>query len=639
MHTGKNQYQCSYCDKSFSDNGNLLTHMRTHTVENAYECNKCKMFFPHNSQLKSHMKKHTLESPYQCHTCNKPFLQNCDLISHMKMHTENKILHCHLCDKNFADSMYLDKHLISTHVRILPKKKMYCCKECDDSFSNISTITQHLKTHTVDKSYPCKHCNMSFSRYTDCHTHMMKHTGEILHLQCRHCDKTFSQDKEFQFHVRTHIKFNSYQCCKCGKSSSLVDDINYLQAQNAEKPYMCRKCEKDISCTHMMKHTGENLHLLSPTADLPPMFTVSKDKEQSVQITNTVSHKNNDTREVHIGTHNISLHSYQCCKCGRSSSLVADISYLQAQNAEKPYMCRKCENNISRSQPILHNQMHQKHLTFKGLRLKNNSNLCYINATVNAIFNCKSVINLLNSDVDCEVINMLRNLFNNRESYGNTESLRQFIITHGHSIFEGNSQNDPDEFLRILLSYTEPLSNIFEIKLQQTFTCSAQVEGTDNSPAHTCSEVTTKYDKNIGLQLPISGSTIIEMINQNMHTNVKVDCTKCKNKNVDKSQTDTFTSLPDIIFIQLERFKTFPDISGRYRYEKDRIEIVPINTIKLNNTTYTAKSVIIHEGLENRVNQGHYIAALRDSKGEWIMCDDKTIKKTNCPMEGYIFFL
>ena len=103
----------------------------------------------------------------------------------MKIHTENKILHCHLCDKNFADSMYLDKHLISTHVRTLPKKKMYCCKECDDSFSNISTIKQHLKTHTVDKSYPCKHCNMSFSRYTDCHTHMMKHTGEILHLQCR----------------------------------------------------------------------------------------------------------------------------------------------------------------------------------------------------------------------------------------------------------------------------------------------------------------------------------------------------------------------------------------------------------------------------------------------------------------------
>ena len=179
--------------------------------------------------------------------------------------------------------MYLDKHHISTHVRTLPKKIMYRCKECDDSFSNISTIKQHLKTHTVDKSYPCKHCNMSFSRYTDCHTHMMKHTGEILHLQCRHCDKTFSQDKEFQVHVRTHIKFNSYQCCKCGKSSSLVDDINYLQAQNAEKPYMCRKCEKDISCTHMMKHTGENLHLRSPTADLPPMFTVSKDKEQSVQ--------------------------------------------------------------------------------------------------------------------------------------------------------------------------------------------------------------------------------------------------------------------------------------------------------------------------------------------------------------------
>ena len=113
---------------------------------------------------------------------------------------------------------------------------------------------QHLRTHTVSKRFQCKHCHKSFSRSTDCHTHMMKHAGEKLHLQCRQCDKTFSQDSEFQFHMNTHITPNSDQCCKCGKSSSLVYDITYLRSHTAEKPYMCRKCENDFSVSQPILH-------------------------------------------------------------------------------------------------------------------------------------------------------------------------------------------------------------------------------------------------------------------------------------------------------------------------------------------------------------------------------------------------
>ena len=105
-----------------------------------------------------------------------------------------------------------------------------------------------------------------------------------------------------------------------------------------------------------------------------------------------------------------------------------------------------------------------------------------------------------------------------------------------------------------MLNHSAPLANIFKIDVQQTLTCSAQVVGTDNSPAHTCSEVTQQNTPVIGLQLAILGNTIVDIINRNMITTVKADCTECKNKNIDKSKTETYTSLPEVILIQMVRF-------------------------------------------------------------------------------------
>ena len=49
---------------------------------------------------------------------------------------------------------------------------------------------------------------------------------------------------------------------------------------------------------------------------------------------------------------------------------------------------------------MLHKQTQHEHITFKGIKLVNppGENLCYINATVNAILNCKSVMNLVQSN-------------------------------------------------------------------------------------------------------------------------------------------------------------------------------------------------------------------------------------------------
>ena len=96
-HTGRTFINCIHCDKVFSGNDYLLTHMNAQHWEKPYQFNSCDMFFSFKASLIRHDLTYTGEKSYQCSQCNKVFPCN----RHMMSHTRKKSHQCSYCDKAF----------------------------------------------------------------------------------------------------------------------------------------------------------------------------------------------------------------------------------------------------------------------------------------------------------------------------------------------------------------------------------------------------------------------------------------------------------------------------------------------------------------------------------------------------------
>ena len=374
----------------------------------------------------------------------------------------------------------------------------------------------------------------------------------------------------------------NYSCSKCGLAFQRNTPYKrHLKLHSKKEDNLCKECytsfsREDSLYRHMKSHTADNvIHCQFCDETFATNHLLAKHIE-----THTNSHKeiNNDNRQS-----------------------VQNISLLE--------------------------NVYPKITHFKGFGFENPSrkNLCYINATVNSLLNCASFKNLINSEMICELIGEIQYSLNIKDGEYSTENIRTLLINHNKDQFKNDVQSDPDELMQSFFEISESLRKLFQFKTKYTLECKTP---NCHEKSYNDNVVSCGLRENVQKERSISG-----IISSNRVTTVNSNCNRCT-RNTDKTQTESFISLPEILMVTVKRFVQ-SELDKPGEYTKNNDNITPDREIILNNTKYILRSVIVHSG--DRKDSGHYTASCIKGNGTWIECDDLNIRSSRLPLNGYIF--
>lgn len=149
-------WSCESCPQRFANLPYLLRHQIKHSTEmamntttintkpNSFQCSECQKVFSKQESLASHMKMHKSDQKeYFCEFCPKSFSKMNKLTRHAKIHDEMKSHKCNICDRTFALGGQLIDHM-NKHKNLKP----HVCPYCNKGFQQSCTLKDHVRIHT-----------------------------------------------------------------------------------------------------------------------------------------------------------------------------------------------------------------------------------------------------------------------------------------------------------------------------------------------------------------------------------------------------------------------------------------------------------------------------------------------------------
>lgn len=291
-------YQCSECDKSFTDGLLLISHLEAHGREEQEKrlnkCAQCGRTFLNQARLEKHMKIHET-AEFLCKDCSAEFPSRSELEIHRKkLHDPSYAYSCRLCNYRFKTRTNLSDHCTQNH-----PEDIFTCHLCNLNYTLRTSLIRHnRKYHRQEQNDPAEKtvtvknssdgevaadCNdvadsedvnddddddgdgdegvgrgVVDGRYEDDGESDSDDSDSAPYFPCHVCGKTFTTSESLEDHQKCHLGEKPYECAQCGQCFLQAGQLQQHERKHKSE-FQCRVCGRGFLTLFALrkhKHTS-----------------------------------------------------------------------------------------------------------------------------------------------------------------------------------------------------------------------------------------------------------------------------------------------------------------------------------------------------------------------------------------------